>query len=193
MKTVVFSSRNGPRSYEVAQKPTEGKLFEVNPLKIDRSRFEKPRSDQRQEWTRWKINSAFAEFDRCPEKYADVYYILIPKKWFNGSKTAEEFGAYANFLGADVTNPVEQALEWAQRICNGEEWEDVCNKADELTWYRLIRGDYDEWHIVGGSSISGMELPASNLPSIAYGPTRKFDNCVPSVVFRLGKYRKRTR
>lgn len=32
---------------DVAQTPTEGKLFEVNPFGIDRSKFEKPMSNWR--------------------------------------------------------------------------------------------------------------------------------------------------
>ena len=54
---------------DVAQSPTEGKLFEVNPLGIDRSKFEKSMSDKRQEWTRQIIQEAFAEVDKYHEKY----------------------------------------------------------------------------------------------------------------------------
>ena len=57
------------RTSDVAHTPTEGKIFEVNPLEIDRSKFEKPMRDQKQEWRRQTIQEAFAEVDKNPEKY----------------------------------------------------------------------------------------------------------------------------
>ena len=50
--------------YKITQRPAEGKLFEVKPLEIDRSKFEKPMSDRNREWTRRVIQDAFAH-EQC--------------------------------------------------------------------------------------------------------------------------------
>lgn len=104
------------RGREVAQTPTEGKLFEVNLLGMDRSLFRKRRNDQRQEWTRQVIWEAFAEADKHPEEYAEPFYNLIPAKDWEGYKTVAELKQYANDLGGQMTDWVQQALEWAEIV-----------------------------------------------------------------------------
>jgi len=135
----------------VAKIPTEGKLFEVNPLGIDRSIFEKPMSDWKQELIRKNIQEAFVEVDKHPEKYASQFYTLIPEKKWDGYKTVPELKAYAYDLGGRIANWVEQVLEWAQRISNGENWEDICNNADTANWYRMVIGKNRHYEIAGGS------------------------------------------
>ena len=146
---------------DVAQTPTEGKIFEVNPLEIDRSKFEKPMSDQNQEWTRQIIQEAFAEVDKNPEKYALPFYTLIPKKKWSGYKTVAELKAYANDLGGLMADWVQQALEWAQRLLNGESWEAICNNADTANWYRMILWKNGYYRLVGGSRRRDNNYPAS--------------------------------
>ena len=187
MVNITFK-HGGTTSYEVAQKPTEGKLFKVAPLQIDRKKFEEPRSNQKQEWCRKDILGALAMVDWYPEKYASEFYTYIPVNVF-GHKKMEDFekivyvwgGLNFDCLVADLT---EQKLEWAQRICNGEAWEDVCNNADTAKWYRVVRGRDGYGLVVGGSSSSGNALPASNVPSISHGPDYIYKDCVPLVVYR---------
>ncbi len=173
----------GTTIYEVAQKPTEGMIFEVKPLEIDRSKFEKPRSDQQQEWTRQIIQAAFAEVDNHPEKYASDFYTLIPYKNWDGYKTVVELKEYVNDLGGEIAYWVEQALEWAQRIFNGEGWEEVCNNADTANWHRMVI-----WNgyllFVGGSRKRNDNSPPSYVLHIGgRSGTREYYN-VPLVRFK---------
>ena len=148
---------------DVAQTPTEGKPFEVNPLGIDRSKFENPMSDRQQEWTRQIIQEAFAEVDQNPQKYASAFYTMIPEKKWNGNKNVAELKAYANDLGGLMADWVEQALEWAQRIFNGESWEAICNNADTANWYRMIIWKNGYPRIVGGSRNFNFNYPVSGV------------------------------
>lgn len=170
------------RMLEVCQKPTKGKLFEVNPLKIDRSRFEQPRNDGSQEWTRQIIHEAFAEVDKQPEKYASSFYTLIPEKKWSGSKTVKELNAYANELGGMMADWVQQALEWAQRISNGENWRSICNRCDTAAYYRLIIWKDGYARVVGGSRKYDYLYPASDVSVNDYVTNDELINAVPLVV-----------
>ena len=169
---------------DVVQTPTEGKLFEVKPLGIDRSKFEKPKSNNQQEWTRKIINKAFTEVDKNPEKYAYVFYTLIPEKKWNGYKTVKELKEYANELGGLMADWVEQALEWAQRIFNGESWEAICNNADTANWYRMISWNDGSYRLVGGSRNSINDFPASDVSSGGYHSNSRIYITVPLVVLK---------
>lgn len=126
---------------EVVQTSTEGKWFEVNPLGIDRSLFEKPISDEKQEWVRQIILKAFIELDKHPEKYSSTFYTQFAEKDEYGRKieTQDECMEYANYLGGRLADWVEEALQWAQRFTNGETWEDVNDNDDAINgWYEWI-------------------------------------------------------
>ena len=171
-------------TYDVAQTPTEGKLFEVNPLKIDRSMFENHMSNQHKECTRQIIQEAFAEVDKHPEKYASVFYTLIPEKKWNGGKTVAELKMYANSLDGWMADWVEQSLEWAQRISNGESWEAICNKADTAKWYRLISWKKGYYRLVGGSRNNYDIYPASYVGDYDYFSNFRVNYTVPLVVLK---------
>lgn len=86
-----FNTVDGPtilkvfNAYEVAKTPSDEKLFEVNPLEIDRRYFREQRKNLLQENTRQVILKAFEEFDKYPGRYYSSFYTLIPKKrWANG-------------------------------------------------------------------------------------------------------------
>lgn len=85
-------------------------------------------------------------------------------------------------MGDHLTDWVEQAFEWAQKIANGESWESICNEVDTAKWVRCVR--WKAWiKFVGGSSEYPMEKSASFVRNI--GSDRIYDNCehaVPSVV-----------
>ena len=169
---------------DVAQTLTEGKLFEVNPFGIDRSKFEKPMSNRQQEWTRQIIQEAFAEVDKHPEKYASVFYTLIPEKKWNGYKNVAELKVYANELGGLMADWVEQALEWAQRIFNGESWEAICNNADTANWYRVILWKNGYYRLVGGSRDHSDSNPASYVCKYDFDSDYSFSFTVPLVVLK---------
>lgn len=169
---------------DVAQTPTEGNRFEVNPLGINRSEFEKPMSNRKQEWTRQTIREAFAEVDKHPEKYASAFYTLIPEKEWNGYKTVAELKEYANDQGGLMADWVEQALEWAQRIFNGESWEAICNNADTSKWYRMIVWKNGHARHVGGSRARGNDDSASYVFHYNCGSNYEIDDTVPLVVLK---------
>lgn len=169
---------------DVEKSPTEGKFFEVNPLGIDRSKFEKPMRNKRQEWTRQIIQEAFAEVDKHPEKYASAFYTLIPEKKWDGYKTVAELKAYANDLGGLMADWVEQALEWAQRIFNGESWEAICNNADTAKWYRMIVWKNGCARLVGGSRDDDYDILASFVLDHDYNSCSRIYSTVPLVVLK---------
>ena len=53
--------------------------------------------------------------------------------------------------GDHLADWVEQAMEWAQRIANGEKWETICNQADTIGCYRVIKGKDGRPKFVGGN------------------------------------------
>lgn len=147
---------------KVAQVLTEDQCFEVNPQTINQSLFQKKRKDERQERTRKLILEAFAEVKSSPEKYGRKFKTMMPKKTWT-SKTVEELKQLACKLGDHNADLVEQALEWAQRICNGESWEAICNDADTANWYRLVVWKNGYARLVGGSRVDDDSLPASDV------------------------------
>ena len=165
---------------KVAQVPTEDQWFEVNPQTINQSLFKKNRKDERQERTRKLILEAFAEVKSSPEKYGRKFKTMMPKKTWT-SKTVAELKQLACEFGNHNADWVEQALEWAQRICNGESWEAVCNNADTANWYRLVVWKNGYARLVGGSRHDDNCFPSSDDLSYDYSSFNSFDNTVPLV------------
>ena len=105
----------------------------------------------------------------------------MPKKTWD-SKTVEELKQLACKLGDHNANWVEQALEWAQRICNGETWETVCNNADTANWYRLVVWKNGDARLVGGLRFYNLNYPASYVYDYVYYSNFRFNYTVPLVV-----------
>ena len=153
---------------KVAQKPTEDAWFEVKPQAIDQKLFKNKRKDNRQEVTRKLILEAFTEMKDNPEKYGKNFKTMMPKKTWT-SKTVAQSKEMASEMGDHNANWVEQALEWAQRIANGESWEDLCNAKDTANWYRLVVWKNGYARLVGGSVCSNDFIPASSVFCYVYG------------------------
>lgn len=161
--------------------PAEGKKFDVTPGFIDQNLFKEKRTDSRQEQTRQIILEAFEQMRKNPQKYARNFKTLMPeKKW--QIKTVRELKQVANQTGDHMADWVEQALEWAQRIANGETWEAVCNKPDTSLWYRLIIWKNGYTKIVGGSCDSNSKTPASDVSNNLSNYASVFVNTVPLVI-----------
>lgn len=148
---------------EVAQKPTEGKYFEVNPQAIDQKLFEKERTDKSQEKTRQFILEAFIEMKCNPEKYGRKFMTIIPKRDWETTEVAQLVKIICKY-GDHNADWVEQALEWAQRIANGESWEAICNEPDTANYYRIVLGKngYSGMFVGGCGKVSDYR-PASNI------------------------------
>ena len=168
-------------STQTTEKPTEGKRFDVNPLVINQKLFKKKREDSRQESTRKLIVEAFSEVKKNPEKYAKPFQTLMPKKTWS-SKTVAELKELAESLGDCIADWVHQALEWAQRIDNGQSWEAICNESDTANWYRLVVWKNGYTRLVGGSRKSDISEPSSYVDSRSYDSYDRIGGTVPLVV-----------
>ena len=168
------------KTLEVAQKPTEGKWFKVNPLAIDENLFKKKRSDSKQEKTRQLILEAFEEMKK-DSKYAKPFKTMVPEKTWT-SKTVSELKEMAKELGDHNADWVEQALEWAQRIANGETWKSICNDPDTANCYRIVVWKNGYCRLVGGSRKDDDSNPASDVGWNDYDDSGNYDSTVPLVV-----------
>lgn len=162
----------------------EGKLFEVNPLKIDRSKFKISVSKPMHKWVLRTINEAFLEVDKHPEKYSSPFYTLIPEKKWAGFKYVDELIEYANDLGGYMADWVEQALEWAQRISNGESLEDLCDAPDTANYYRIFFWKNNYVRRVGGSRACGDDNSATAINISDTHCITYVDRTVPLVVIK---------
>lgn len=169
------------KKVEVVQKPTEGEWFMVDPNSINQNLFQKKRNDSRQEKTRKIILEAFIEVKNNPKKYAKPFKIMMPKKtWLN--KEIKELIELAEKDGNHIADWVEQALEWAQRISNGESWEAICNNPDTAKWYRLVIWKNGKYKIVGGSSERHSNHSASDIDTNVLYSVDRLDSIIPSIV-----------
>ena len=166
-----------------SEKPEVDKWFKVNPIEINQKLFESKREDFNQERTRQLILEAFEELKK-DSKYCRPFRTMIPKKdWdFKCSKEVEEM---ASLYGDHNANWVEQALEWAQRIANGEKWESICNEGENILYTRLIVWK-EEYALVGGVVIIfeplGMRHPSTYYCTYKYPANEIIYNTVPLVV-----------
>lgn len=166
---------------KVAQKPTEDEWFEVKPQAIDQKLFEEKKKDKRQETTRQLILEAFAEMKDKPEKYGKNFKTMMPKKTWS-SKIVVQLKGIASKLGDHNADWVEQGLEWAQRIANGESWESICNDKDTANWYRLVVWKNGYARLIGGSVRHGNQRPASDVDGCGYYDNSILRYAVPLIV-----------
>ena len=162
-----------------SERPTEEKWFEVKPQSIDQGLFKKKRANGRQEATRQLILEAFAEVKANPEKYSGNFETMMPKKDWDREIVAE-LEKKASQLGDHIADWVEQALEWAQRITNGETWKSICNDPDTANWYRLVKWKDGYFRLVGGSRC--YSNPVSGIHDYRYYSDNYLSKTVPLVV-----------
>ena len=162
------------------QAPVERKWFEVNPQTIDRKLFQKKREDEEQEKTRLLILDAFTEMRNNPQKYGRTFETLIPERLWSKSKNIYDLRNLANIIGDHNANWVEQALEWAQRISNGETWEVLCNEPDTANWFRVVEWKNGHARFVGGSRAD--KNPASSISHYDIIFASMAVNAVPLIV-----------
>lgn len=163
------------------QGPKEGEWFEVNPLDINQELFRNRKENLEHETKRRIILEAFEELKNKPEEYAKVFYTLIPEK--NGQvRTVRQLKKIASIYGDHMANWVEQALEWAQRIYNGESWEDICDKPDTVKWHRVVAWKNKCAKIIGGAKQYRDNSPPSNIDGADFREGFNIYTAVPLVV-----------
>lgn len=167
---------------EISDKPVEEKGFKVNPFEINQKLFKKQRKDKYQERTRQIILEAFEELKEKPEKYADPFITFRPEKNWIGTKSIQELIDLAESIGDHLMDWVEQALEWAQRIQNGESWETVCNEPDTAKYHRLILWKNGRIRFLGGCTKINSCASATNVYCIDFYLESAVGNTVPAVI-----------
>lgn len=163
---------------KLVQVPTEGKWFEIKPQSIDQNLFQNKRENREQEKTRKLILEAFDEVKNSPAQYGKNFKTMRPKNTWT-VKTVAELNQLACELGDHNADWVEQALEWAQRICNGESWKSVCNARDTAKWPRLVIWKNGYARIVGGSCSNCCDPPASYVCNNDYSSSDEIYYAVP--------------
>ena len=118
--------------------------FEVNPSTINQELFKKKREDPQEEKVRKLILDAFSEARKKPEKYSKKFQTLILKKKWK-QKTIKEFREIAMNYDGFIANWVHYGFMCAQRIHNGEEW----NEVDEVV---VVTDKHGYLLLVGGQN-----------------------------------------
>ena len=141
--------------FEVTVKPSEGRWFIVEPKKIIREIFLKKRNNPEQENVRQLILIALDEVEKDPNKYGHKFKTMFPFRYWqrNRGKQIRDLDGMAKIIGDHMADEIEQYLEWAQRIQNGESWEELCNMQDVAPSYRVIKTQENPYlhRIVGGA------------------------------------------
>lgn len=119
-----------------------GKPFIVNPKTIDKKLFAIRRADAKEEWIRNFISLTIMEAEKYPEKYLIPFKTLIPEVEMNLQKIIKK---------EQLADWIQQGLEWAQRITNGEEWRKMCSEPDNINFRRFVKWGEDI-RLIGGLS-----------------------------------------
>ncbi len=171
------------RRIETARKKIEKEFFEVNYQFINKELFIREKEDKKQEKVRQLILEAFEEVKNNPKKYERTFYTLRPQNtWYPHYKLVKHLESFAMQCGDHVADWVEQSLEWAQRITNGESWENICNKEDDSKWSRLIIWKNGYVRIVGGAGFFNAKLSASEIHKVDYQLDDELCSTVPLIV-----------
>ena len=101
-------------------KMPKGEVFKVEPLAINQNLFKDKREDSMQEETRQLILRAFEEAKK-ETRYTRPFSTMVPGQTL-GFKNVRDLKHLARESGAYIADWVEQALELAQRIHNGQAW-----------------------------------------------------------------------
>ena len=186
--TAILEEYYGENNSELLKKfgvsplmPKEEEWFEVDPLNIDQTIFESARKDMRQENMRQLILEAFVELKNNPERYGKKFKTIMPKKTWD-FQNMQGFNILVNEIGDHMADWVEQALQWAQIIKNGNSWKDVCNRPDTANWYRLVVWKDGRVKFVGGSKMDDNPYPPSDVGGIYCFPESPIKDSIPLVV-----------
>lgn len=153
----------------------------VNLKSINREFFIKPRDDEKQNAIRNIILEAFEEADKNPGRY-DTFETLEPEKtWPN--KTIKELKGIVHTYNGNISNWVEQALEWAQIISNVGNW-NICKNVDSANWFRLITWKEGEYRLVGGASRVGSQKSPVEVHDKKLSSNTILGDVVPKIVRR---------
>ncbi len=163
-------------------RPVEGKWFLVNPAKLDFNFLDAPRRNTKEEETRILITDAMHELEKYPEKYNSPFRTLVPICKVSTAKVINDFRRFSQNSGDGIADWVHQALEWAQRINNGESWNDICIKPDRMRCYRLIEWKNGFIRFVGGTNLGSFKCAATAVGKTDWKMKDKVFYAVPLIV-----------
>lgn len=147
--------------------PIWGEFFWVNPLLINRQPFYIERSDYKEEMLRAHITEAFNEWDNliagdsnCLKEFRTIVPYANNVLW-----NVTEWNDVAHNMSGKIATKMEQALLWAQRIDNGENWQEVLNSLytggvgkrllkDYNGEYRIYDSIYDSSYMIPDQSLT---------------------------------------
>jgi len=142
----------------------EDKWISINPKGIDVAIFQEERDLPEQENLRKLILQAFDEA-RLNPKYCKTFETMVPKE--SRGLSINDLIDESIFDGCEIINWIHQGLEWAYRITKGEPWENICENADNSTWYKLMFWQDGIIHTVGGSKKISANVPETTvMPAI---------------------------
>jgi hypothetical protein len=187
MEVNIMNAESTSNAYtkEITQAPVEGVYFRVCPSKIDKNLFRNTlfieelsnarrtnntvllKNVQRKEFARQLIQKGFIEMEKYPKRYKKDFWTYYPKKTWEKC-SGSDMKNLAKQHGDHIADWVEQVLEWAQRINNGESWNTLCVEPDTAKYFRIVcgyakhRNDFEP-HLVGGSTATGDFTPPADI------------------------------
>ena len=178
-----FSSENSSKEeLKETKVSTENQWIDVNPETINQKVFEKKRSDVVQERTRMLILEALEKMKK-ESRYREPFQIMVPSKNWK-MKTFREMNSFAHQKGGHITDWIELALQWAQRLSDGESWESLCNKPDTANWNRIVVWK-DGVALVGGSVNERSRYSAVEADVFDYLMNIPICEAVPSITRKM--------
>lgn len=113
-------------------------VYEVTPMSIKENIFMKQRKRFKEELTRRLILMALDRVKRNPEKYSKPFKTMRVLR-IVPNMTAKEFDEFCKKeYNARFANEIENALEKAQRITNGETWREACEHPETAGWDLIV-------------------------------------------------------
>ena len=113
---------------------------------IKRRKFLFKRLDPSQEVIRKLIRQALKEAKKNKGHYSS-FELMVPEQHLGNGLDSMINGAKS--YHAEIANWIEQALEWAYRISEGESWKSLCNEPDDSEFFRVIFWKDDEVAFIG--------------------------------------------
>lgn len=139
-----YREMKGTTYYWSREKILIGTWFRVTPATINQKLFQEKREDRKQEEFRLRVLEVFESFKNYPERLRP-FKTMVP--YGNGSRNVQGLIEIAEKYGGHVAKWYEQELEWAQRISNGESWEEVCNKLGGPRQITYIVGTSQHYYV----------------------------------------------
>lgn len=181
--------KNENRTIEYAKKPKAGHKFCVDLQSIDVEKIEKMPCKVYYEGIKKVVLYALKLAQVMPAKYGNRFYTYIPyleELEFDDFKfeVVSQLVEFGSKIGDHCADWIEQGLEWAQRIQNGEDFVSLCEIQDAIEYSRIVVFDDDMlWNVGGGGNdVHSYCVPPADVVPTRYDTTLDKIRYVPLVV-----------